>query len=181
MVMLALRFDLRNPAFAAVSAAERVQAAVEMAAWADERGCAFVSLMEHHGSLDGYLPSPVVVAAAIAARTRNTRIGISALIAPFYDPVRLAEDLAMLDNLSAGRLDIVLAGGYVAEEFAMLGVSMTERGRRVTEMVQTLRSAWTGAPFEYRGHVVQVTPARTRAGGPSIVLGGSSDAAARRF
>jgi alkanesulfonate monooxygenase SsuD/methylene tetrahydromethanopterin reductase-like flavin-dependent oxidoreductase (luciferase family) len=180
MVMVALRFDLRNPDFAGVSAAERVQAAVDMAAWADERGCVSVSLMEHHGADDGYLPSPIVVAAAIAARTKNTRIGISALIAPFYDPIRLAEDLAVLDNLSSGRLDIVVASGYVDEEFAMFGVSKRERGTRITEVVETLRQAWTGKPFEYRGHRVQVTPAPTRPGGPAIILGGSSDVAARR-
>ena len=71
MAHLALRFDLRNPAFAGVSAQERVQAAVDMAAWADEHSGVSVGLMEHHGSADGYLPSPIVVAAAIAARTTN--------------------------------------------------------------------------------------------------------------
>ena len=106
--MLALRFDLRNPRFAGVSAADRVRAAIEMAEWADQRNCMMVSLSEHHGSDDGYLPSPVVVAAAMAARTSTTRIGISALIAPFYDPLRLAEDLAVLDNLSGGRIDVTL-------------------------------------------------------------------------
>jgi alkanesulfonate monooxygenase SsuD/methylene tetrahydromethanopterin reductase-like flavin-dependent oxidoreductase (luciferase family) len=178
--MLALRFDLRNPAFAGVSGTERVQAAVDMAAWADERGCVSVGLSEHHGSDDGYLPSPLIVAAAMAARTQKVRIGIAALLAPFYDPLRLAEDLAVLDNLSSGRIDITLANGYRAEEFDMLGVPINERAKRTEEMVATLRQAWTGKPFEYRGRTVQVTPAPTRPGGPAIVLGGSSDAAARR-
>jgi alkanesulfonate monooxygenase SsuD/methylene tetrahydromethanopterin reductase-like flavin-dependent oxidoreductase (luciferase family) len=180
MVSMVLRFDLRNPAFAGVSAQDRVQAAVEMAAWADTRGAVSVSFMEHHGSDDGYLPSPVVVAAAVAARTSTCRIGISALLAPFYDPIRLAEDLAVLDNLSGGRVDIVLGSGYVEEEFTLYGVDKRERGRRMTETVETLRAAWTGEPFEYRGRTVRVTPAPTRAGGPRLVLGGSSDAAARR-
>ena len=180
MPLLALRFDLRNPAFAGVSAAERVQAAVEMAAWADERGAVSISLSEHHASDDGYLPSPIVVAAAIAARTTNSRIGIGALLAPFYDPIRAAEDLAVLDNLSGGRIDLVLGSGYVDEEFALYGVAKSERGRRMTEMVTTLRQAWTGEPFEYRGRTVRVTPAPTRVGGPQLVFGGSSDAAARR-
>jgi alkanesulfonate monooxygenase SsuD/methylene tetrahydromethanopterin reductase-like flavin-dependent oxidoreductase (luciferase family) len=180
MVILALRFDLRNPAFAGVSGADRVQAAIEMAAWADERGCVAVSLAEHHGSEDGYLPSPIVVASAMAARTKNIRIGIGALIVPFYDPIRLAEDLAVLDNLSGGRIDITLGSGYVADEFEMFGVGLHERGRRMTEMVNTLRQAWSGASFEYRGRTVRVTPTPTRPGGPPIVLGGSSDAAARR-
>ena len=137
--MFALRFDLRNPAFAAVPSSERIRAAVEMAAWADEHGCVSISLSEHHGSDDGYLPSPVVLAAAMAARTRSTRIGIAALIAPFYDPLRLAEDLAVLDGISAGRIDLTVAGGYLAEEFDMFGVPITERARRTTEVVETLR------------------------------------------
>jgi alkanesulfonate monooxygenase SsuD/methylene tetrahydromethanopterin reductase-like flavin-dependent oxidoreductase (luciferase family) len=180
MVMLALRFDLRNPSFAGVSGPERVQAAVDMAAWADERGGVSVTLSEHHGSEDGYLPSPLIVAAAVASRTRHVRIGIAALIAPFYDPLRLAEDLAVLDDLSSGRIDVILANGYRAEEFEMLGVPISERARRTEEAVETLRKAWTGQPFEYRGRTVQVTPAPARPGGPAIALGGSSEAAARR-
>ncbi|HEX5585742.1 MAG TPA: LLM class flavin-dependent oxidoreductase [Acidimicrobiia bacterium] len=179
-MMLGLRFDLRNPAFAGVSASERLRAAVDMAAWADERGGVAVSVSEHHGSDDGYLPSPLLFAAAVAARTSNVRIAIGALIAPFYDPLRLAEDLAVLDGLSEGRVDLVLGGGYVADEFEMFGVPIAERGRRTTEVVETLRQAWTGEPFEYRGRTVQVTPVPHRPGGPPLVLGGSSDVVARR-
>jgi alkanesulfonate monooxygenase SsuD/methylene tetrahydromethanopterin reductase-like flavin-dependent oxidoreductase (luciferase family) len=178
--MLALRFDLRNPAFAGVSASERVRAAIDMAAWADERGGVAVSLSEHHGADDGYMPAPIVVASAIAARTRNVRIGIAALIAPFYDPLRLAEDLAVLDDISEGRIDLTIAAGYLADEFEMFGVGTNERATRTTEVVQTLRQAWTAKPFEYRGRTVQVTPGPYRPGGPPITLGGSSEAAARR-
>jgi len=180
VVMLALRFDLRNPAFAGVSASERLCAAVDMAAWADEHGGVAISVSEHHGSDDGYLPSPVVFAAAVAACTRNVRIAIGALIAPLYDPLRLAEDLAVLDGLAEGRVDLVIGNGYVADEFDMFGVPLSERGKRTTEAVETLRKAWTGQPFEFRGRTVRVTPEPHQPGGPSLVLGGSSDAAARR-
>ncbi len=178
--MLALRFDLRNPSFAGISASDRVRAAIEMAAWAEDRGGVAISLSEHHGSDDGYMPAPIVVAAAMAARTRDIRIGIAALIAPFYDPLRLAEDLAVLDGISQGRIDVTIAGGYLRDEFEMFGVPTNERGPRTTEAVQTLRQAWTGKPFEYRGRMVRVTPEPYRPGGPPIILGGSSDAAARR-
>jgi alkanesulfonate monooxygenase SsuD/methylene tetrahydromethanopterin reductase-like flavin-dependent oxidoreductase (luciferase family) len=117
---------------------------------------------------------------AMAARTKNVRFSVAALIAPFYDPLRLAEEMAVLDNLSRGRVDLIVAGGYVGAEFAMFGVPTNERARRVTETVGTLRAAFTGEPFEYRGRTVQVTPAPFRAGGPSISLGGSSEPAARR-
>ncbi|HBZ72000.1 MAG TPA: LLM class flavin-dependent oxidoreductase [Deltaproteobacteria bacterium] len=175
-----LRFDLRNPVFAGITSSERLQAAVDMAAWADTRGGIAISVSEHHGSDDGYLPSPLLFAAAVAARTRNVRIRIDALIASFYDPLRLAEDLAVVDNLSGGRVDVVLGGGYVPDEFRMFGVPTSEGGRRVEEVVVTLRNAWRGAPFEFRGRIVRVTPAPDRPGGPSLVLGGSSAAAARR-
>ena len=118
--------------------------------------------------------------AAMAARTTNVRFMIAALIAPFHDPLRLAEDLSVLDNLSKGRVDLVVAGGYVPEEFAMFDVPMRERGARVTEAVATLKQAFRGEPFEYRGRIVQITPAPFRAGGPAILLGGSSEPAARR-
>ena len=112
--------------------------------------------------------------------TTNARIGISALISPFYDPLRLAEDLAVLDNVSGGRIDIVLGAGYVDGEFAMFAVPPGERGARVGEMIETLRKAWTAKPFEFRGRTVLVTPEPHQPGGPAIVVGGSSAAAARR-
>jgi alkanesulfonate monooxygenase SsuD/methylene tetrahydromethanopterin reductase-like flavin-dependent oxidoreductase (luciferase family) len=180
VTLFGLRFDLRNPAFAGVDAADRCRAAVEMSEWADQRGALFIGLSEHHGSDDGYLPSPLVMAAAIAVRTSTARIGIHAIPAPFHDPLRLAEDAAVVDLLSGGRLDLTLAGGYVAEEFAMFGVPRRERPARVEEAVATLRAAWTGEPFAFRGRTVQVRPTPAQPGGPKILLGGTSEAAARR-
>jgi alkanesulfonate monooxygenase SsuD/methylene tetrahydromethanopterin reductase-like flavin-dependent oxidoreductase (luciferase family) len=151
-----------------------------MAQWADALGCLSIAVSEHHGSPDEYLPSPVPMLGAMAARTDKARLMVAALIAPFYDPLRLAEDLLVLDNLSRGRVDLIVAGGYVREEFAMYGVPMSERAARVTALVATLRDAFTGEPFEYRGRTVHLTPAPFRTGGPTIILGGSSEAAARR-
>jgi alkanesulfonate monooxygenase SsuD/methylene tetrahydromethanopterin reductase-like flavin-dependent oxidoreductase (luciferase family) len=179
-VLFGLRFDFRNPAIAGTTCAERYAAALDMAEWADRLGCVNIAVSEHHRSPDGYLPSPLPIIAAMAARTTNVRFLVAALIAPFYEPLRLAEDLAVLDQLSKGRVDVIVAGGYVREEFAMYGVPMDERARRVNETVATLRKAFTGEPFEFRGRTVRVTPEPYREGGPSIILGGSSEAAARR-
>jgi alkanesulfonate monooxygenase SsuD/methylene tetrahydromethanopterin reductase-like flavin-dependent oxidoreductase (luciferase family) len=175
-----MRFDFRNPAMAGTVMADRYAAALDMAAWADGLGCVSIAISEHHGSPDGYLPSPLVMTAAMAARTTAVRFMIAALIAPFQDPLRLAEDLLVLDHLSRGRVDLIVAGGYVAEEFALFDVPMAARPRRVTETVATIRAAFTGEPFEYRGRTVQLTPGPFRPGGPSISLGGSTEAAARR-
>jgi alkanesulfonate monooxygenase SsuD/methylene tetrahydromethanopterin reductase-like flavin-dependent oxidoreductase (luciferase family) len=179
-VLFGLRFDFRNPEFAGTSVSDRYAAALDMVEWADGLGCVNVVVSEHHGSPDGYLPSPIPMLAAMAARTTKVRFMIAALIAPFHDPLRLAEDLSVLDNLSKGRVDLILAGGYVRREFEMFDVPMSERGKRVTEAVTTLKQAFQGRPFNYRDRVVQITPAPFRAGGPAIMLGGSSEPAARR-
>jgi alkanesulfonate monooxygenase SsuD/methylene tetrahydromethanopterin reductase-like flavin-dependent oxidoreductase (luciferase family) len=179
-VIFGLRFDFRNPDFAGTTMADRYAAALDIAEWADRLGCVSIAVSEHHGSPDGYLPSPVPMLAAMAARTTNVRFMIAALIAPFHDPLRLAEDMVVLDNLSKGRVDLIVAGGYVHEEFAMFDVPMRERAPRVTETVATLKAAFTGEPFEFRGRTLRITPAPFRPGGPSISLGGSSEPAARR-
>src|SRR5262249_29182306 len=124
--MFGLRFDLRNPAFSGVDLADRYQAAVEMCQWADEQGALFVSFTEHHGSDDGYLPSPLILASAVAARTARVAIAINALIVPFHNPLRIAEDIAVVDLISGGRVSVTLAGGYLPAEFDMFGVDRSE-------------------------------------------------------
>lgn len=179
-MMFVLRFDMRNPAMAGVNMADRYAAAIDMAEWADRLGALQVVISEHHGSEDGYLPSPLPMVAAMAARTKHIRFNIAAIVAPFHDPIRLAEDIAVVDNITKGRLDVIITGGYVHEEFDMFGVSMKERPSRVTETVTTLKQAFTGEPFEFRGRKVKITPAPYQPGGPAISMGGSSEPAARR-
>lgn len=180
MTAFALRFDFRNPEQAGTTMADRYAAALDMAEWADRLGCARITVSEHHGSPDGYLPAPIPMLAAMAARTKHVRFLVAALIAPFHDPLLLAEEMIVLDNLSRGRVDLVVAGGYVHEEFALFGVPMNERAKRVTEVVTTLKAAFAGEEFTYRGRTVRLTPAPFRPGGPSVSLGGSTEPAARR-
>ena len=118
-----LRYDLRASAQGQGNARALYAAALDQCAWADGLGFLSVALSEHHGSPDGYLPAPLVMAAAVAARTRTLRIMLSALIVPLYEPLRLAEDLAVLDTLSCGRIIPVLSGGYVAAEFKAVHTS----------------------------------------------------------
>jgi alkanesulfonate monooxygenase SsuD/methylene tetrahydromethanopterin reductase-like flavin-dependent oxidoreductase (luciferase family) len=176
---LSLRYDLRAPAFGAPPEA-LYQAALEQCAWAEENGFLMATLSEHHGSEDGYCPSPVVMAAAIAGRTRNLRIMIAALVLPLYDPIRVAEDLAVLDLASGGRVDVILGAGYRREELEMFGRTLDERIPLLEEGIEVLRQAWTGEEFEYRGRRVRVTPRPARPEGPGLILGGASPAAARR-
>lgn len=180
MVTLGIRYDLRNPSFAGTTMQERYDAALEQIAWADRLGFSSVTLSEHHGVDDGYLPSLFPFAAAVAAQTRSIRIRLGALIVPLHDPLRVAEDAAVVDLLSHGRLEIVLANGYVAGEFAMFGRELGDRVRLVTEAFAVLRRAWTGEVFDFRGRSVRITPCPAHPGGPPLLLGGSSAGAARR-
>ena len=170
-LLFALRFDLRNPEFAGTDMADRYAAALDMAEWADDLGCVSIAISEHHASPDGYLPSPFLMTAAMAARTTNVRFAIAALIAPFYDPIRLAEDAVVLDHLSRGRVDLVVGGGYVREEFAMYGVAMKERVARVVEVVETLKGAFTGRPSGSRPEPHRTEPDRRARGGGGPRLG----------
>jgi alkanesulfonate monooxygenase SsuD/methylene tetrahydromethanopterin reductase-like flavin-dependent oxidoreductase (luciferase family) len=164
----------------AAQLAEFYDAALDMCVWADDLGFQGVSLSEHHGSDDNYLPSSVVMAAAIGARTESMRIDIWAIPAPFHDPLRLAEDLAVADIISGGRMGVAIAGGYVESEFEMFDRRPSDRPKAVIEMIETLDKAWTGEPFEYRGRTVQVRPRPVQRPRPPILMGGASPAAARR-
>ena len=178
--MFMMRFDMRVPAASTASAKELYAAALEMAAWGEANGCLMAVVSEHHGSSDGYLPSPLVFAAALAGRTRTLNIQVAALIVPLHDPIRLAEDMAVLDIASGGRVSYVVAVGYRPEEYAMFGRKLKARGRRMEESLATLRRAWTGEAFEYQGRPVCVTPVPVTPGGPSLMMGGNSPVAARR-
>lgn len=180
MARLEIRYDLRNPSFTGVDLADRYAAALDQIAWAEARGFRVVTLSEHHGVDDGCLPSPLVFGAAVAARTHRIKIRVAALIAPLHDPLRIAEDAAVLDQLSRGRVELVLANGYVASEFAMFEKDMSKRVSAVVEAVETLKAAWTGEPIEYRGRTVRVTPRPYREPRPALLLGGASRGAARR-
>jgi probable F420-dependent oxidoreductase len=142
---------------------------------------------EHHGAGDGYLPSLLPMLSAFAASTERILLGTGVMLTPFHHPLRLAEDAAVVDLLSGGRLILGLGLGWREEEFRMFGVPLRERVRRTVETVEILRRAWTGERFSFDGRVysfdqVQVTPRPERPDGAvvPIWLGGMADAAIRR-
>jgi alkanesulfonate monooxygenase SsuD/methylene tetrahydromethanopterin reductase-like flavin-dependent oxidoreductase (luciferase family) len=177
---LGLRFDLRGYPGGA-SHAELYDAALAACEWGEQHFAnVMVTLTEHHGSDEGHLPSPLIAAAAIAGRTRRAHIMVVAVILPLRDVIQLAEDVAVLDLVSGGRVDVLYGAGYRYEEFAMFDVDIRRRGELMEESVQALQQAFTGEPFEYRGRTVQVTPRPRRQPRPPLLLGGTSAAAARR-
>lgn len=176
---LSLGFDMRAPDFAPPEH-DLYQAAVAISEWAEALGFERVTLNEHHNTIDGYLPAPMVLGAAIAARTTRIELEISALVVTLHHPLRVAEDLAVLDLLSGGRLSVVLGAGYRRPEFEMFGIDWHRRPALIEEAVAMLRQAWTGEPFEFRGHQVQIRPRPARPGGPRLSLAGASAASAKR-
>ncbi len=177
--MFMLRFDLRAPSTGA-PAAELYQAALEMSAWAESRGCISALLCEHHGASDGYLPSPLVMAAAFAARTTTLPITIAVIQLPLYDPVKLAEEMTVLDHLSGGRVSYVGGIGYLPSEYEMYGVDFHRRGRIADEKLELLLQVKSGEPVVHDGRHIQITPSPLTPGGPMVMWGGGSIAAARR-
>jgi alkanesulfonate monooxygenase SsuD/methylene tetrahydromethanopterin reductase-like flavin-dependent oxidoreductase (luciferase family) len=177
--MFTLRFDLRAPATGAPTT-DLYRAAIEMAAWSESHGGLATMLCEHHAASDGYLPAPVPMAAAIASRTTTMPIVIAVVLLPLYDPVRLAEEMAVLDIISNGRVSYVGGVGYRPEEYEMYGVDMHRRGAIAESHLAFLLQAIKGEPFEYEGRRVHVTPPPVTPGGPTISWGGGTVAAARR-
>jgi alkanesulfonate monooxygenase SsuD/methylene tetrahydromethanopterin reductase-like flavin-dependent oxidoreductase (luciferase family) len=175
--------DFRNPARWRQPWAEVYEETLSLATNAEELGFESVWLSEHHLTEDGYLPSLFPALAAIAARTSRVRLGTAMLLASLIHPLRLAEDAAVTDLLSGGRLELGLAPGYREKEFEALGVDRGQRGDRTEEAVEILRRAWDGKSFSYTGkhHTVDdvvVTPVPDRH--PPMLIGGGSNAAARR-
>jgi alkanesulfonate monooxygenase SsuD/methylene tetrahydromethanopterin reductase-like flavin-dependent oxidoreductase (luciferase family) len=177
--MFMMRFDLRAPEHGA-PAADLYAAALDMAAWADERACAAVVLSEHHASPDGFLPTPIVVASAMAARTENVAIVIAAALLPFYEPIRLAEEMIVVDLVSRGRVSYVFGLGYRPEEFEHFGVARRDRVGVVERNLDVVLRALRDGTFEHDGRTVAVTPRPYTTGGPHIAYGGTTAAAARR-
>jgi alkanesulfonate monooxygenase SsuD/methylene tetrahydromethanopterin reductase-like flavin-dependent oxidoreductase (luciferase family) len=178
-ISVSLTYDMRAPDFGAPTV-DLYKAAVEQCAWADRLGIDAVSLLEHHASVDGYLPSPIVLGSAIAAVTERMLIRMSVVLLPLYHPIRLAEDLAVLDLIAEGRLRLTVGAGYRSAEYEQFDLNIKRRPSLMEEGVEVLKQAWTGEPFEWRGHTVRILPRPAQRPRPAIALGGSSPAAARR-
>lgn len=143
-----------------------------------------VWISEHHFVDDGYCPSVVPAACAIAAATERIRIGSKVILLPFHDPLRLAEDVAVADVASGGRIDLGLAAGYRRAELAGFGIDSSERGARMREGLDVLEKALSGEPFSHDGKFfrygqVQVVPPPVQRPIP-LWLGGRTRAAMRR-
>src|SRR5467141_3408186 len=149
-IRFGLWYDFRNPAQWRQPADRLYREILDQIAWGENNGFDDVWLSEHHFIEDGYLPSVLPVAAAIAARTKRIRIAPGVLLMPFHNPMRLAEDIAVVDVISGGRLELGVGAGYKLEEFESFGVPFNERGSRTNEALGIIRRLLSGETVTFK-------------------------------
>jgi alkanesulfonate monooxygenase SsuD/methylene tetrahydromethanopterin reductase-like flavin-dependent oxidoreductase (luciferase family) len=177
--------DFRNPHAWRRPFPELYRALLEQVRRAEELGYDNVWLTEHHFTEDGYSPSVMPTAAALAAATARIRIGSFVLLLPFQHPVRLAEDVTCVDIFSNGRFDLGVGQGYAAEEFEALCIPRKERSARLAEGVELLQRLWTEERVTFAGKFTQtkdltLSPRPVQRPHPPLWIGARAEKAVRR-
>jgi alkanesulfonate monooxygenase SsuD/methylene tetrahydromethanopterin reductase-like flavin-dependent oxidoreductase (luciferase family) len=177
-------YDFRNPAAWHRPWTDLYAETLEFATWTETLGFEGAWVPEHHAADDGYQPSPMIALAALAARTTRMRIGSAVALAPLYHPVRFAEECAVLDILSNGRLDVAVAVGYRRCEAEGYGVDFTKRGSRTDEFLDIVLRLWKGESVTFNGKHFQLKNAKITPAPPSgripVYLGGFNEKAIER-
>jgi alkanesulfonate monooxygenase SsuD/methylene tetrahydromethanopterin reductase-like flavin-dependent oxidoreductase (luciferase family) len=177
-------YDFRNPPPWRRPWAELYAETLDFIAWSETAGFDGAWVPEHHGAEDGYMPTPAVALAAIAARTKTLKLGSAIALAPLYHPVRFAEECAVLDILSGGRLEMAAAIGYRRRETDAYGVDFTKRGKRFDEFLEIVRRLWAGETVTFDGQHYAVKNATIMPPPPRgqipLYLGGFADKAMER-
>src|SRR3954467_8384439 len=124
---------------------------IEQAQAAEDLGFRNVWLGEHHFSTYGYISRPAQFASYIAAKTTKLRVGTAVIVVPLHHPLLIAEEIAMLDILAGGRLDVGLGRGYQRYEFERVGLKLDADGQRWDESIDILMKSFEGKPFSYDG------------------------------
>jgi probable F420-dependent oxidoreductase len=158
--------------------------ALEEVMRAEDLGFDSVWMEEHHSVTNHYWPSPLPVLAGFATRTSRVRLGTDILVAPFYHPVRLAEDTAMIDVMSGGRFVLGIAIGYKPDEFALYGAELEKRGARFEEQLAIMNGLWTRESVSFAGTYYRVEgrlePKPVTRPHPPVWIGGWGDITLRR-
>src|SRR6266852_1880138 len=130
--------------------------AIEIAQAAETLGFRNIWLAEHHFSTYGYLSRPVQLATYIAAKTTRLRVGTAVIVVPLHHPLVIAEEIATLDLLAGGRVDVGLGRGYQHYEFERFGLELESSRARWEESIDVILKALAGGPFSYEGKLYRI-------------------------
>lgn len=166
-----LRFNFANPGGDAAVQREAVATAMEMARWGETRGVGAISFDEHHQTGHGWSSNPILLAGMALAQTSHLIASIDCSLGPLWNPARMAEDIALVDAVSRGRLHITIGLGYRPEEYDLIGADFRRRGRLMDELLQRMLDLWADPDF---------TPRPFTRPHPNVYVGGSVAASARR-
>ncbi|QLL07275.1 LLM class flavin-dependent oxidoreductase [Mycobacterium vicinigordonae] len=167
MLLTVLRFNFASPQGDPRKQSELLNAALELAQWGESRGITTVSVDEHHATGHGWSPNPIMAASMFLAHTSTLIASVDCALGPLWNPVRLAEDIALVDNMSRGRLHTTVGLGYRTVEFDSLGVEFAQRGKLMDKLVERVLAVWSSIGTWTRPH-------------PPLYVGGGSLATARR-
>lgn len=177
---IVLRFDMRSSPRCKDTPADRYKAALEMASWADVQAVNVIGLSEHHNTDDGFLSAPLQLAGMMIARTRRIRVSVSALLVPLHEPLRLAEDISLIDQVADGRFSVTCGLGYRETEYQSFGIDWSQRGKVFDEKLTVLLQALRGDCYQHNGCSSRLIPAAVSKIHTLIMIGGNSKAAALR-
>ncbi|OBK49294.1 LLM class flavin-dependent oxidoreductase [Mycobacterium kubicae] len=175
MILTVLRFNFGSPQGDPRTQSKLIGTALEMAQWGESRGITTVSVDEHHATGHGWSCNPIMAASMLLARTSTLIASVDCALGPLWHPVRLAEDIALVDNMSHGRLHTTVGLGYRTVEFDLMGVEYAKRGPLMDELVARMLSVWSGADAD--AGVCTGTWTRPH---PPLYIGGGVRATARR-
>ncbi|WP_454792105.1 LLM class flavin-dependent oxidoreductase [Mycolicibacterium lutetiense] len=167
MTLTVLRFNFAAPQGDPRAQGRLFSAALELAQWGESRGITSVSVDEHHATGHGWSSNPILAAGMFLARTSTLIASVDCALGPLWNPVRLAEDIALVDNMSRGRLFTTVGLGYRECEYESLGVNFSERGRLMDELLTKMLSVWADTGTRTPPH-------------PTLFVGGGVRATARR-
>ncbi len=167
MVLPVLRFNFASPQGDPRTQGELIRAAIELATWGESRGIMTVSIDEHHATGHGWSSNPIMTAGMFMARTSTLIASVDCALGPLWNPVRLAEDIALVDNMSCGRLHTTVGLGYRAVEYDSLGIDFKRRGPLMDTLLERMLAVWSAIGSHSRPH-------------PPLYVGGGARVTARR-
>jgi alkanesulfonate monooxygenase SsuD/methylene tetrahydromethanopterin reductase-like flavin-dependent oxidoreductase (luciferase family) len=167
MLLTVLRFNFASPQGEPHKQSELIRAALELARWGESRGITTVSVDEHHATGHGWSCNPIMAAGMFLAQTSTLIASVDCALGPLWNPVRLAEDIALVDNMSRGRLHTTIGLGYRTVEYDELGVDFGQRGKLMDSLIERMLSEWSTGGTWTRPH-------------PPLYVGGGARVTARR-